>query len=147
MQHIRECHAYSPAFHLTCGMNGCPRTFKNFLTFRTHVYRWHSGYPNLPEVNLCEEAECGPGDVNILECSDPTAEKNNEGEGMLCEDVTAQMDGTSVDGIHDPEDNTMHNLSKTSALFLLQVKEQHKLSQTAAQGILEGVTHLMQVSI
>ncbi len=28
-------------------MNGCLRQFKNFLSFRTHVYQWHGGDPNV----------------------------------------------------------------------------------------------------
>ena len=65
MEHIRECHAYSPAFAITCGLNGCPRTFKNFLSFRTHVYEWHGGDPNIsndstvaldtPEQDIAED--------------------------------------------------------------------------------------------
>lgn len=37
-------------------------------------------------------------------------------------------------------------LATSSALFVLGIKEQHKLTQVATQGIIEGVTNLMQVS-
>lgn len=47
MEHIREYHAISTTFFITCGMNGCLRRFKNFLSFRTHVYQWHGGDPNV----------------------------------------------------------------------------------------------------
>ncbi len=43
MEHIREHHAVSTTFSNTCGMNGCLRHFKNFLSFRMHVYQWHEG--------------------------------------------------------------------------------------------------------
>ncbi len=51
MQHIREFHAYSPAFTITCGLNGCPRTFTKFSSFRSHVYDWHAGDPLIS--NIC----------------------------------------------------------------------------------------------
>lgn len=47
MEHIREYHAVSMTFTIPCGINGCLRQFKNFLSFRTHVYQWHGGDPNV----------------------------------------------------------------------------------------------------
>jgi len=35
-------------------------------------------------------------------------------------------------------------LQKSSALFILGTKEKHKLTQTAIQGVLDGVTNLSQ---
>ena len=47
MEHVTEYHAVLPTFAITCGMNGCLRKFKNFLSFRTHMYQWHGGDPNV----------------------------------------------------------------------------------------------------
>ena len=47
MEHVTEYHAVSPTFAITCGMNGCLHKFKNFLSFRTHMYQWHGGDPNV----------------------------------------------------------------------------------------------------
>ena len=44
------------------------------------------------------------------------------------------------------EDFKLPGLPKTAALFVLQAKEQYKLTQNAVQGIIEGVTCLMQVA-
>ena len=49
MEHGRKHHAVSPTFAIICGMNGCLRKFKNFLSFRTHMYQWHGGDPNVPK--------------------------------------------------------------------------------------------------
>ncbi len=51
MQHIRECHTYSPSFEITCGMNGCPKRFKKFRSFKSHVYDWHGGDPNVSNTS------------------------------------------------------------------------------------------------
>ncbi len=45
IQHIKEYHAHSPTFSITCGLYGCPRTFHNMKTFQNHVYDVHGGDP------------------------------------------------------------------------------------------------------
>lgn len=47
LKHIKECHSFLPGFTLTCGMYGCPKTFKVFSTFRTHVYEMHGSDPQI----------------------------------------------------------------------------------------------------
>ena len=42
LTHVKECHGYSPNFHITCGVHGCPRIFKKFSTFKKHIYEYHS---------------------------------------------------------------------------------------------------------
>ncbi len=41
----------------------------------------------------------------------------------------------------------IHHLSKLSALFLLEIKEKHKLTQVAMQAIVGGITNLTQVNV
>ncbi len=41
----------------------------------------------------------------------------------------------------------MKRLEERSALFVLELKECHKITQAAIQGIIEGTTNLMQVSL
>lgn len=45
------------------------------------------------------------------------------------------------------EQDVMEELKKNSALFILGSKERFKLTQVATQGIIEGVTNLMQVHL
>jgi len=45
-----------------------------------------------------------------------------------------------------PEDN-LQRLSRLSALFLLEIKEKYRLTQVAIQGMIEGMTNLIQVPI
>ena len=40
-----------------------------------------------------------------------------------------------------------NELAKTAACFVLQTKEHYKLSQNATQGIIQGVSCLMQASM
>ena len=41
LRHIRLFHADSSHFSIQCNQQGCQRTFRNFLTFRNHVYARH----------------------------------------------------------------------------------------------------------
>lgn len=63
LSHIREVHSYLPGFSITCGMYGCPRTFRNFLTFRSHIYDLHggdSGITNQPVHPATQHSACEP---------------------------------------------------------------------------------------
>ena len=41
IQHVRLFHAYKPDFKITCGINGCLRSYTNVGTFRNHVSAAH----------------------------------------------------------------------------------------------------------
>jgi len=41
VQHIQLFHAHQANFRVTCGINGCQRTYTNFGTFSQHVYAMH----------------------------------------------------------------------------------------------------------
>jgi hypothetical protein len=39
---MRRSHANDSNFHVLCGLDGCPRTYKRFLSFRNHLIRKHN---------------------------------------------------------------------------------------------------------
>ena len=41
MHHIGSVHMHEAGFHICCGIDGCPRTYKNFASYRQHLYRVH----------------------------------------------------------------------------------------------------------
>lgn len=41
MRHISLFHADEPNFHIDCTLQGCRRTFKNYHTYRNHIYAFH----------------------------------------------------------------------------------------------------------
>lgn len=41
IQHVRLFHAYKPDFKITCGINGCLRSYTNVGTFRNHISAAH----------------------------------------------------------------------------------------------------------
>lgn len=107
------------------------RTFQNFTSFRNHLYMYHSHDPSLCNDSEVEESghenrEDSPVDNDI---SDPVHEGGEDNDGDVS-DVSA-MDTASA-------------LQRSSALFLMGLKERHKLTQVALQGVVQGVTSLVQ---
>ena len=41
MSHLRHVHSHDSNFHVVCGVDSCPRTFRVFATLYSHVYRSH----------------------------------------------------------------------------------------------------------
>lgn len=42
LDHLRRNHGSDPNFHLLCGLDGCPRTYRRFVSFRNHLIRKHN---------------------------------------------------------------------------------------------------------
>ena len=142
LKHIKLFHAHQAGFKLTCGIHGCQRTFINFRTFKNHVSAMHRSThdPSSTEavIDTCNNEdtefsslpECA--DFNEVETSDESEE-----EFQTTEDPPTSQDPVAIQC-------SSELLQKSSALFLLGLKENYKLSQVAVQGVLEGVTNLSQ---
>ena len=126
LRHIELFHAHRPHFRLSCGISGCRRTFYNFGTFRNHISDWHRC-----DANPCNQ-EASQNDL---------AEVEDTGmmEGELDQDI---------DVTHDqPHDTLPSMIQKSSALFLMGLKEENKLTQTALQSVIEGITSLNRIRL
>ena len=42
LSHLRSVHSSDPGFNVTCGVQGCARTFTRFSTLYQHIYRHHN---------------------------------------------------------------------------------------------------------
>lgn len=129
LQHIQLFHSHQPGFRITCGLDGCARTFKNFITFRCHISARHRNDPEQTnDVNLTNLEEGGNHDHST---AGNLSDDNDDSE-------------SPSDGTEQRDFDTMSALQTSSALFIMKLKEEHKLTQTAIQGIVEGVTSLTQ---
>ena len=134
MKHIKLFHSHQPGFSITCGLHGCLRTFKNFRTFQNHVSDYHAGCDNYVNVgygggcqledHLTDDYDCGGDDDDAAAAGDD--------------------DGAGDSPTNQSESLTMQ---ESTALFLMGLKEKHKLTQVALQGVIEGVTSLMQCHV
>ncbi len=41
LRHIGSVHSCEPSFHITCGIDGCPRTYRSYRSFRRHLRTNH----------------------------------------------------------------------------------------------------------
>ncbi len=41
LRHVGRVHSHNANFHVCCGIDGCPRTFHKFVSYRQHLYRNH----------------------------------------------------------------------------------------------------------
>lgn len=140
LKHIRLFHANQANFKITCGINGCQRSYTNLGTFQNHVSGIHNSiFSNLTNSTITEEI---------------VADSENESFDAICDDNNSDCTSNSTtkntcnddkDDAEELEDILPHELlQNSSALFLLGIKEKYKLTQVATQGIVEGVTNLTQ---
>ena len=113
LKHVKLLHSHQPGFNITCRINGCIRSFKNFRTFQDHVSAFHRGPGTEDGDNrVVDNREDGDGEVDC-DCD----EDNEFQSSPEPQSVTAQ-------------------LQRSSALFLLGLKVKHKLTQVALQGLI-----------
>ena len=143
-KHLRLFHATKPDFKITCGFNGCQRVYTNYGTFKNHLYGMHSGgIDNITDATLESEMPI---------CSD----LNSADDVPASETMSGDYDIDSDDDVNDLENSINGSdemdslccppdaMQKSSALFLLGLKEKHKLTQVTVQSIIDNVTTLTQ---
>lgn len=130
LKHIKLFHAHQAAFKLTCGIDGCLRTFTNFRTFQNHVSDMHRTFSTSVAENRENSTEFEDASTHY---DQETNEEDSEENGTYNGDLTVEA-----------MQYNFETLQKSSALFILGTKEKHKLTQTAIQGVLDGVTNLSQ---
>lgn len=126
LKHIKLFHSHQPSFSITCGLGGCLRTFRNFQVFRNHVSTFHAG-----EASFVQDDGRGEG---------------GDEDNIIVDGVGGGDDGeTGSDSAgHCFNSTSPEMLQRSSALFVLGLKEKHKLTQATIQGVIQGVTGIMQ---
>lgn len=126
LRHI-AVHSSDPAFHVTCGILECPRTFNTYSAYKKHIYRHH-------------RLECGlsrpDGETAELELHSTTLDANVEDSAQIYDD---DEQSTSTPSLPIPQ--------LPQALMLLKLKQRYKLSQTALNAVTDEFTDLLQSKI
>lgn len=138
LSHIRLLHAHQPLLCIRCGIGGCQRTFGNFGTYQNHISLYHRREANPTNVASVEgdgddggDGVDGGIDEHASDESDSDSDMEGE-EGNELEDNGAEDGESQLDPL------------RNAALFLLKLKESHKLTQVALQGVIEGTTTIWQ---
>ena len=73
MRHTFEAHSNVPGFNFTCGVGGCPQTFKRYSAITSHLRRKHRGTDsNYPHITLYTQ-----DDAYSLQCAGETTDEAN----------------------------------------------------------------------
>ncbi len=126
LKHIRLVHAESPNFNIQCD---CHRTFVNFHTFRNHIYSHH--YQHSKEK---------PQHLTTGQC--------HESSPLLETDTESNADG-ELD-LEDPallisNDDHASTIQRAAALWILKVRECHRIPQSVIESIIKDIESLYQV--
>lgn len=117
---VHRCEAN---FHITCGIDGCVRTYHNYYSFRKHLLRSH------------------PGDTSA---SGDSTDASNMGTSASGDNTDSIVDHMLIDESENYLATTEPELDsfRTSALFLIKAQEIHKVSQTALDDIIAELTFI-----
>jgi len=139
IKHLRLLHASQPDFKVTCGINGCQGVYNNIGTLNNHLYAMHND--GIVEPNMMVVAATTPDKEAV-----PTS-GNETTDHVPTEDSIMYTDQDDIDD-HAMEIDTSHeNLQRSSALFLLGLKEKHKLTQATVDSMVDSVTTLTHQNI
>ena len=120
-RHVFESHSSIPNFSFTCGIKGCIRRLRNYHTLQSHLARNHCGEDlnsvlyDSPSESILRSDTAAENDLRASELDDDLGLEQSQ---RVC---TAQSEGVIA----------VNELQKSSALFLLTLKEKYKLTQTA----------------
>ncbi len=117
--HIRLVHATEPGFHVRCNLDGCSREFSTMKSYDNHISKIHfkRNRNTVPQNFLS----------NVHEVDEINDCENSEDSGDLEEF-----------NVHSA--NLQEDLLKAAAKWILKVKETCKLTETAMEEIVQGVT-------
>ena len=125
LKHIGLVHAHEPNFHVSCGIQGCPRTYKNYYSFRKHLQRRHQ--------------DC----LVSKPFSNPSLEFST--------DCVDEMTDLQLLGMTNKEDTPGSQVNSRQnhnpALFILKTKEVLNLSQSTTNIILHDIAEIVQQTV
>lgn len=141
LKHLSLFHAHHPDFKIPCRIDGCQRTYTNMRTYQNHVSSVHNWCKGMNSIQGNEEGSSNTTSI----VSDPISfeERSDSGD---CSDFNESAIYEGLDSTTGLS-NKSQELVQNSAVFLLGLKEKYKLTQTAVQGVIEGVTNLTQQQI
>jgi hypothetical protein len=123
LDHLRRSHSNDPNFHVLCGLDGCPRTYKRVVSFRNHLIRKHNiyGKENEPVINNDEN----PRDMNIDDENDPAIQENDA----------------------EPAHVLVENMQRDNALCLFGFKDKGRVTQTVVNLFAESSMQMVRNSL
>ena len=130
LYHINLIHGSKPNFRVTCGLDSCPATYSNYESFRSHVYRKHR---NVLDGTRVESRDCE---------NDVRQNQFQNGDEDLPQNETEFFD-VCQEAVPDRE-SQLAKLKECGAKFVLKMKENLHISQSAVQEVIRSVEVLFE---
>ena len=134
-----KTHRFDPNLSIKCGVNSCTEKYTNYESFRSHVYRKHKELVYHTDATDTSESR---GTEDSTEIS--VADDHSLGDDQFSDD------DDDDDNCRDQITNgscTDAELRHSAAMFLLRMHEEHKVTQSALNGIVYGVQELWNDAI
>lgn len=116
VRHIGVIHSLEPGFRVTCGVEGCTRSYTKFVSYKKHVYVKHR------DAWSVDQREC---DISL-----PSSEE-------------VRRDSPVTEG--NDQEESVAQLQRSSALFILKAREIHKIPQTSLDSLLGDISTFIDV--
>lgn len=118
LRHIGSVHSWDPNLHITCGIQGCPRIYTSYRSYRKHITKKH---PEFMEGAEGDNSLSGSNDLDV-------------------------PDESEISPCHSPSPSGTGTLpSHSAALFILKAKEERRVSQRALDGLLEDFHEVCEI--
>ena len=122
LNHIGRNHKNEANFHVLCGVDGCARTYTNFLSFRNHVVRKHGQL--------------------LFEIDDNDLDNQ---PNVACEEIPGELDENNLQETDDI--SSEERRKRAHALCLLKFKEEGRVTQTAVDAFVKCSTDIVESTV
>lgn len=120
LSHIRLIHSDEPNFTIDCRLQGCCRTFKNYCTYRNHIYAFHS---------------TSTGELYLPPAATVSVSESIESDDSEQSDIDSEL----------PLQSDEVPIQKSAAMWTLKVCDGYSLPQSTTEQILKDVDSLYKV--
>ena len=132
LSHIKIMHACEPGFSVQCNLQGCKRTFRNFSTFRNHVYTFH------------DEQAAANSNLDVVDVPPLSSDVDSDNDTSCDEDVDCDQDS----GLPNAESAVSEEvLQRSAALWILKTRDTHRIPQSVIDGIIADLSSLFECSL
>ena len=129
ISHLGRVHQNDRSFHVLCSIDGCPRTYKNFYTLRSHFVQKHSAILERERIWVQQQAEQPQADDPLDDGPDGVDnEEEDENDGFDFEREVEQC-------------------RRSNVLGLLKIKDEAKIPQTVVESIVSNTTQIVENSV
>lgn len=118
LRHMGSTHRFDAGLSIRCGIDFCPEQYKNFESFRSHIYRKHR-----------EVLVTGSAPAETFASSGLAGDQQEDEE-------TDDME------VAHGQKTCNDDIKRSAALFLLKTREERKVTQTALNGIVQDIQGL-----